>query len=261
MSSRGPIPPGAPCWADLTSSDPERAAAFYGPVFRWEAEAPDPAHGGYFNFHRNGVRLAGAMGTMPGGPSNVWSGHFSTQDYEKTLEVVEAEGGQVVVAGAAVDDLGIMNVVIDPAGNSIGFWQPGLHKGFGLSGEDGAVSWFELHTREYQRCLDFYAAVTGDDVVKVADEDGFRYATLMAEGQPVAGIMDAAGQAEDHHLGWDIYFWVDDADAALSRVTAGGGRVNRPAEDTPYGRLAEAADPMGARFKLMAANDQMPATR
>jgi len=38
-----------------------------------------------------------------------------------------------------------------------------------------------------------------------------------------------------------------------------GGKVLRPAEDTPYGRLANAADPMGGRFKLVAANHAMPA--
>jgi hypothetical protein len=32
-----------------------------------------------------------------------------------------------------------------------------------------------------------------------------------------------------------------------------------PAEDTPYGRLAEAADPTGAHFKLVAPNEAMPA--
>ena len=31
-----------------------------------------------------------------------------------------------------------------------------------------------------------------------------------------------------------------------------GGKVTQPAEDTPYGRLAQAADPTGTAFKLMA---------
>ncbi len=38
-----------------------------------------------------------------------------------------------------------------------------------------------------------------------------------------------------------------------------GGSVLMPAEDTPYGRLAAAADPTGARFKLVAPNAAMPA--
>ena len=51
---------------------------------------------------------------------------------------------------------------------------------------------------------------------------------------------------------WSIYFLVDDADAALAQVTALGGTVVEPAEDTPYGRLATATDSTGAQFKLMA---------
>jgi predicted enzyme related to lactoylglutathione lyase len=51
---------------------------------------------------------------------------------------------------------------------------------------------------------------------------------------------------------WSIYFGVDDTDAALAKITDLGGSVTRPAEDTPYGRLAQAADPTGTSFKLVA---------
>ena len=44
-----------------------------------------------------------------------------------------------------------MAVVTDPGGDAIGIWQPGLHKGFGIFGEPGTPSWFELHTRELRR--------------------------------------------------------------------------------------------------------------
>ena len=52
---------------------------------------------------------------------------------------------------------------------------------------------------------------------------------------------------------------VADADVALSEIVALGGEVLMGAEDTPYGRLATAADPAGAQFKLVAANEAMPA--
>ena len=259
MPTRDPIPPGAPCWVDLASSDRDRAAQFYGQVFRCESEQPNADHGGYANLNRRGGLLAGLMPAMPGGPTDVWSAYFATENMDKTLETVTAEGGQVVVPASAVSDLGVMGIAVDPAGHTVGFWQPGTHRGFGLSAEDGAVSWFELHTREYRRCLDFYGAVTGAEVVTAVDEEFFRYSTLVIDGNAVAGIMDASNQPADHHTGWDVYFWAEDADATLGRVTAAGGKVVRPAEDTPYGRLAEATDPMGARFKLMAANEQMPA--
>lgn len=45
---------------------------------------------------------------------------------------------------------------------------------------------------------------------------------------------------------------VDDADTALTTIVDLGGSVIEPPEDTPYGRLAHAADPTGAQFKLVA---------
>ena len=52
---------------------------------------------------------------------------------------------------------------------------------------------------------------------------------------------------------WEVYFAVDDTDAALEQITKLGGTVTEPAQDTPYGRLAAANDPNGARFKLVPA--------
>jgi predicted enzyme related to lactoylglutathione lyase len=59
---------------------------------------------------------------------------------------------------------------------------------------------------------------------------------------------------------WSVYFGVEDADASLANIVALGGTVVSAAEDTPYGRLATAADPTGARFKLVAPNAAMPAS-
>jgi uncharacterized protein len=44
---------------------------------------------------------------------------------------------------------------------------------------------------------------------------------------------------------------VDDVDATLEQVEALGGKIERPAEDTPYGRMAACTDPTGTRFKLL----------
>jgi predicted enzyme related to lactoylglutathione lyase len=50
---------------------------------------------------------------------------------------------------------------------------------------------------------------------------------------------------------WNIYFGVEDTDAALAKVVELGGAVVLPAEDTPFGRLAAASDPTGVVFKLV----------
>ena len=52
---------------------------------------------------------------------------------------------------------------------------------------------------------------------------------------------------------WSVYFAVEDVDEALATVADARRRHDRqPAEDTPYGVLATAADATGAMFKLRA---------
>ncbi len=51
---------------------------------------------------------------------------------------------------------------------------------------------------------------------------------------------------------WNVYFAVEDTDATLEKIGKLGGATVLPAEDTPYGRLAQASDPTGALFKLVA---------
>lgn len=262
MPTRETAPIGAPCWVDLMTSDAERSRAFYSELFGWTAEEPNPEFGGYFNFAKDGVRVAGGMPNQQAGMPDVWSVYLATDDAAKTLELAAANGGQVLVQAMPVADLGIMGFVTDSGGAHIGLWQPGLHKGFGNVAEAGAPSWFELHTRDYAAAVDFYRNVFHWDTNVEGDTPEFRYTTMKHGEDRYAGVMDASGfLPEGVPAHWAVYFGVDDADAALAKIVALGGSIVMPAEDTPYGRLATAADPTGAQFKLVAPNEAMPAGR
>ena len=157
MPLRETAPIGAPCWVDLMSSDTDRSRAFYSELFGWEAQPPNEQFGGYFNFTKDGVLVAGGMSSQPGqGVPDVWSVYLATDDAGRTLEAVTGHGGQVIVPAMPVGDLGTMAVVTDAGGAAIGMWQPGQHKGFGVLGEPGTPGWFELHTRDYRTSIDFY---------------------------------------------------------------------------------------------------------
>ena len=160
----------------------------------------------------------------------------------------------------AVADLGTMFVLTDPGGAAIGGWQPGTHPGFREFGGPNVPSWFELHTRDYEKAVAFYRDVFRWDTDTVGDTPEFRYTTLKGADGYLAGIMDASAflpEGVPNH--WSVYFGVDDADATLKRIGELGGATVVPAEDTPYGRLATATDPTGAQFKLVAPNEAMPA--
>ncbi len=109
-----------------------------------------------------------------------------------------------------------------------------------------------MQARAYDAQTAFYRDVFGWNVQQLMSEP-FRYSVLSHGEDQLAGIMDGGEDST-----WAVYIWTNDADATLARAVELGGKVIRPAEDTPYGRLATAEDPCGARFKLMAPNAQMP---
>jgi len=143
-------------------------------------------------------------------------------------------------------------MVTDAGGAAIGIWQRGLHRGFGILAEAGSPPSFELHARDYDASVEFYRQVFQWDTHVAEDTPELRYTTLGEGESQLAGIMDgSAFLPEGVPAHWSIYFAVEGADAALAKITELGGSIVRPAEDTPYGRLAEAADPTGAHFKLI----------
>lgn len=265
MPTRETVQIGAPCWVDLMTSDPERSRQFYSQLFDWTAEEPNAEFGGYFNFSKDGVLVAGGMASQPGMP-DAWSVYLTSEDATKTVELATSHGGQVYVQPMPVADLGTMAYISDNGGAAIGIWQPGQHRGFGLLGEAGAPSWFELHTRDYSAAVDFYRTVFGWQTHVVSDTPELRYTTLVTGDDPsdseawLAGVMDSTGQLpEEAPAHWAVYFGVADTDAAVATALDLGGSVVMPAEDTPYGRIAVITDPTGAVFSLVAPNEAMPA--
>lgn len=262
MPTRDTAPLGAPCWIDLMTSDTERSRAFYCELFGWTAEEPAEEFGGYFSFAKDGVLVAGCMASQPGSDvPDVWSVYLAADDTRKAVDAAAARGGQILVAAMDVADLGTMAIISDPGGAAVGLWQPGRHPGFGVLGEPGAPSWFELHTRDYQATVAFFRDVLGWDTHVVSDTPEFRYTTLKHGEDWLAGIMDASSFLPNGvPAHWSVYFGVEDTDATLAKIADLGGSILTAAEDTPYGRLATAADPTGAQFKLVGPNEAMPAT-
>ena len=254
MTKRDLAPIGAPCWVDLFTADPDRSRAFYGELFGWTSEEAGPDYGGYINFSKDGIQVAGCMrNDGSNGTPDAWSVYLATDNMEATVKEAEANGAQVFVPAMAVGELGVMAVMADAGGAAIGAWQPGLHKGFGVFDEPGTPGWFELHTRDYEASVNFYRDVFKWNTSTVSDTPEFRYTTLDDGDTQLAGIMDAAAfLPAGVPACWTIYFKVENTDAALAKIAELGGALVQPAEDTPYGRLATATDPTGALFKLLA---------
>lgn len=252
MPIRHSAPLGAPCWVDLTTSDVDRAQDFYGEVFGWTFESAGPDYGGYINAAKDGHPVAGLMANNPQwqSPDN-WATYFHTADINATAAKVADAGGSTCVAPMEVPAKGFMSMATDPSGAFFGLWQPLEHRGFEVIGEAGSPVWHQLTTRDYRAALDFYRDVFGWRTEQISDTDEFRYSTAWFGDDQLLGVMDGAGYlSEDQTSQWTIFFGAQDVDKTLQVITDHGGAVLRPAEDTPYGRLAAATDPTGVVFDL-----------
>jgi uncharacterized protein len=245
---------GAPCWIDLMTSDTEKAKSFYGGLFGWTFVTGDQEkYGGYITASKNGKSVAGLMqkmedqATMP----DVWSTYLRSDDAAATAAAVTANGGQVYVEPMDVPEQGRMAIFGDASGAAVGVWQPREHKGYELVAEPGAPVWHELHTKDYDKAVKFYQDVFGWDTAVLSDTPEFRYTSLGAGDAAKAGIFDASGVLpEGVPSNWQVYFGVENADAAIAKAVELGGTVVRPAEDTPYGRNATLTDSTGAIFMI-----------
>jgi uncharacterized protein len=253
MPIRDAAPLGAPCWIDLFSSDPDRAETFYGEIFGWTAEHSGAEFGGYVNFQHGDALVAGMMrNDGSAGTPDVWSTYLAVADAKAATEAAVAAGGQVLLEPMQVGDLGSMAMLADPGGAAVGLWQPGAHRGYGLIAEAGAPAWHELHTRDYAASLEFYRSVFGWQTAVMSDTAEFRYTNLVIDGEPYAGIMDAADFLPvGMPASWQTYIGCVDVDATLATVARLGGEVVLGAEDSPFGRLAQFADPTGAVIKIV----------
>lgn len=123
MSMRDQTPIGAPCWIDLFTSDPAESRAFYGELFGWTAEEAGEEYGGYVNFLKEGLLVAGCMGNDgQSGAPDAWTVYLATKDVRAAADAALAEGGQVVLPAMDVMELGAMAVVTDAGGAAVGAW-------------------------------------------------------------------------------------------------------------------------------------------
>jgi predicted enzyme related to lactoylglutathione lyase len=99
--------PGALCWNELNTRDPEGAKAFYGAVFGWTAKEHEmqrnegePGPEKYVEFLRAGDEesIAGMLdigGFLPDEVPAHWLTYFGVEDADAAVEKVKAAGGSV----------------------------------------------------------------------------------------------------------------------------------------------------------------------
>jgi uncharacterized protein len=259
MSERTNYTPGTPCWVDLATPDIEAAEKFYGAVFGWEIpELPNSAEmGGYRRAKKNGKDVAGVYPMMEEGQHPAWATYVSVTDAAATAALVGESGGGTIVQPMDIG-MGHMAVFSDHAGAIFGVWQPKTFAGAELVNEPGCFGWNELGTRDIAGSREFYGKVFGWTYDEEASQRGGMYTIWKVGDAMVGGMIDinALELPPEIPPNWLVYFGVEDADAAVAAVEAGGGDVRMGPIDIPVGRFAVVADPAGAVFAVMQPSEE-----
>lgn len=242
---------GAPAWIELFTRNADAAVDFYHQLFGWTAQPGDPAFGGYRIIERDGRPVAGLMpndGSVEA--PNAWTIYLETPDVQATAEKITKAGGHLLMEPMQVGDQCWSVFAADAAGAPVGGFQPLEHQGF--ADREGVHSpfWFENYSRDYPASVAFYRDAFDWDVHDVRGQ--IPYSTFGEGADALAGIMDGADfLPEGVGSHWTFYVRVEDATKTAELARSLGGEIVRSPEDSPFGRLAEIADPNGVTFKVV----------
>jgi predicted enzyme related to lactoylglutathione lyase len=245
-------PPGTPCWVDLATDDIAASGTFYSTLFGWDVDPiDDPNAGGYTMLVKDGKQVAALGPKQDPSQPTAWTIYVSTDDADKTAEVVQSAGGTVIVAPFDVMGAGKMAILADPAGGVVALWQGATMPGAGVVDEPGSFSWAELNSRDTAKAEAFYSEVFGWTAV-TSDAGGMRYTEFKAGDKSVAGMMAVnPGTPAEVPSYWMPYFEAADIDAKFGEATALGAATMVEPQSMPQLRFAILRDPQGAMFGLL----------
>lgn len=112
--------PGALCWTELTTRDPQTAEAFYTALFGWAAKHSAPgAPMDYTEFSNNGQPIVGMMkmpAQMPAHVPSYWMPYFQVTDCDASATKSIALGAKGMIPPRDIPGTGRFAILQDPQG-------------------------------------------------------------------------------------------------------------------------------------------------
>ncbi len=245
-------PEGTPCWADAMFSDVEGAKRFYGDVLGWTFGETSSEYGNYTQAYADGKAVAAVVPPMPGqeGQSQ-WCLYFASPDVAATAERIRENGGEVLMEPMQVGEFGTMCPARELQRSRVRRVAGGHPRG--LRG-DGHPRRLLLGRGLHQ------GAGTGgtpsSPPSSVPDEGDRGRRGGLPDVRRRRGHR-ARPDADDRRLPPEVpsyinvYFTVDDCDAAVDRAIKLGGVLRFGLDEQPFGRFAALSDLQGANFSVI----------
>jgi len=247
-------------WYDVMTTDCKAAEAFYKRALGWSAKDSGMGDRSYTLLSAGPVNVGGLMPITDEakkmGVPPCWTGYVAVDDVDDYAARVREAGGAVHRGPEDIPGVGRFAVVADPHGAVFI-----IMKGSSdqepqavAPGTPGHVGWRELQAGDGKSAFAFYSGLFGWRKADAIDMGAMGvYQTFSTGNGPVGGMMTR--MPETHAPFWLYYFNVEALDAAVSRVTQGGGKIALEPHRVPTGQwIAQCFDPQGAMFGLLAPN-------
>jgi predicted enzyme related to lactoylglutathione lyase len=242
-------------WYALATTDTKAAKAFYSNVIGWGTqEAPTPGTA-YTLFTAQKAPVSGLMSlsddAIRAGAPPSWIGYVGVNDIDATADRIKRLGGAVHVPPTDVSNVSRFSIVTDPQGATFALfkWLKAGDEQRPALGQLRHVGWHELLAADWENTIAFYGEIFGWQKANAHTGPMGTYQVFSADGQPIGGMFTKPADMPIPF--WLYYFNVGDIDAAVERVTAGGGEILEGPSEVPPGHwVARCADPQGAMFAL-----------
>jgi predicted enzyme related to lactoylglutathione lyase len=248
MGERTSHAPGTFSWVDLNTDNQEASKAFYADLFGWEYNDIPIGDGQHYTMAQVDGHDVAAITPMPPGTDVVhWNCYVTVDDVDATAARAKDLGATLLAEPFDVFDSGRMAILQDPQGAVLSLWQPRSHIGAGLVNAPGALTWNDLMTPDVEGSAAFYRDLLGWTIEETPGSEG-QYWSITNNGRSNGGIMPAPPGGPPV---WNLYFAVEDCDAAVAKAGELGAETIMGATDVPNGtRFAVLRDPQNAVFSV-----------
>ena len=247
MGERTSYTAGTFCWVDLMAADQDAAKRFYTGLFGWDYQNfPIPGGGSYSLAQLDGRAVAAIVPAPQDIPPH-WNCYVSVEDAEATAARAQELGATVLQPAGDIGDSGRLAMFQDPQGAMLCLWQAGQHVGAGLVNGPGLLSWNDLLSPDVEASTAFYRDLFGWEISAIPGAEG-QYWSIANGGKLNGGLMPLPPGG---HPAWNLYFGVEDAEAAIALAAELGGQVVMGPMPVPSGRFAVLRDPQNAVFSIV----------
>jgi predicted enzyme related to lactoylglutathione lyase len=247
MAERTSYPPGTFSWVDLQTSDQDAAKSFYADLLGWDYDEIPIGDGATYAMAKVQGHSVAAIGGLQGDemPPH-WNCYVTVESADAAADRARELGATIVAPPFDVFEAGRMAVFADPQGAILSVWEPKENIGAGLVNATGALAWNDLVSPDVPASIAFYGELFGWEFEEIAPG---QYWSLSNGGRRNGGIVP---MIPDGHPAWNLYFGVEDVDAAIAAAEQGGGGVVMgPMDVANGGRFAILRDPQNAVFSVV----------